>query len=187
MRRRRLMMLTLLAVALPTAALANTVTLFSITSSQFNNGTFSLPTAIHPTNFQVLVRRTSPSILTIRTLNVTTLSSGCLTSPGFCTFDNGVVNVATNSTMPFTSNIISGTVTRRGDDAIVFAKFAPNAAEGAPSGGFAKWVLELGPSGSVIGGSARVVATPELSTLFSLGTGLVGLAWIIRRKLKLGT
>jgi hypothetical protein len=98
-----------------------------------------------------------------------------------------VVNVATNSTMPFTSGIISGTVTRLGDDAIVFVTFAPNAAEGAPSGGFAKWVLELGPSGNVIGGSARVVATPELSTLFSLGTGLVGLAWMIRRRLKLGT
>ena len=78
----------MLLAPLSTAASASTIQLFSITPTQFIDGIVTVNFA--PT-FQVLARgATSPGVLpTIRTLGATTLSPGCMTSPGTCTFSTG--------------------------------------------------------------------------------------------------
>lgn len=87
---RRLRLLALFALALPTAASASTIQLFSISNAQFLSGLNSLITVNFAPTWQVSVRGSvSPiGLLTIRTLGVTTLTSGCMSSPGSCTFSD---------------------------------------------------------------------------------------------------
>ena len=73
---RRVMSLALLASAFTTGASASTVT-FSTTPTRFLSDLNSLLTTSTPT-WQISVRGSVTGLLTIRTLGVTALTSGCM-------------------------------------------------------------------------------------------------------------
>ena len=185
---RRATLLALLVLALPMAALANV--LYSISSTQFVNG---IATSTFSLNFTVEMRGAVPGIpgfLTIRTDGIGNLSPGCSTSPGMCTFSgSGDVRAISSLATLFTGTVTSGEVIRGpGNLVTVIADFAPNSM--APVGGFAKWSAPLvgSPSPNSLGpGTAQIVAVPEPGTLGLLGAGVIGLAGMVRRRLKLGT
>ena len=133
---RRVTLLPLLALALPTGAIASTI---SFDTGRFVSGTAS------------------------RTV-----------TGGF----------AAGNTTLFTDTLTNGMVTKSRDSAVITASLA-----GLPPGaGTVKFNFLLGPGTSLLAGSVaglRVVAEPGALAL--LGTGLIGLAGIARRKLRPGT
>lgn len=68
----------------------------------------------------------------------------------------------------------------------IFADLVPGAS--APLGGFVKFSVQFNSSapfsGMLTGGSARLSIVPEPGGLSLLGTGLIGLAGIARRKVR---
>ena len=197
MRRGRLMALTLMALALPTVALANTFSF--ITGTFVSNINSSIPTRTASggfgtagANFMVGVVGSMNFIF----LGGTTLGAGCnVFGDGMCTFTGGsvIVRSAPGGPVLFTDTLNGGTINKTSTTATIMASLVPNAAAGVgPAGGFVKFVVSFSSAGPpfsdrLTGGTARVSIVPESSTLLSLGTGLVGLAGMMRRKLKLGT
>ena len=174
---RRIMLLVLLALALPAAA--DNVVLYAISPAQFGSGTFTLA----PPNFDVSVQSTG--LLTIKMVGITTLTSGCLPPGRGCFFRNGFVQVTSSTnTLLFQSSMYNGVVSSGIDSLSIRARFIRNSQ--APHGGTVMFSVRLGPGNSLLGGSAVVIATPEPTTLLSFGTGVLGLVGMIRRKLKRG-
>jgi hypothetical protein len=188
------MMLTLLALALPTAALAK--------SFRFDTGTFisnvnsSIPTRTSTggfgtagANFRVGVVGSMNFIM----LGGTVLGAGCNTNDtGNCTFSLGTVTVRTapGGTVLFTDSLNGGTIHKTNTTAIITANLVPSAAAGAPLGGSVTFDVSFGGTAPfndrLTGGKATVSIVPEPGTLLSFGTGLIGLAGMMRRRLKLG-
>lgn len=185
---RRAMLLTLVAMALPTAALANSI---DFTTGRFENGTvtrdssgkFTMP------SFSVTV---TGSLGTI-TLSTDSLGVGCDTnSLGMCTFTSGTVTVKnTHGATVFTDSIDNGMVIKISKGATITADLLPNAMD--PSGGIVSYTLSFAPgpnaTHTLIGGTAFASSAviPEPSALLLLGTGVIGLAGMMRRKVKHGT
>jgi len=179
---RRVMLLTLLSLAVPTAALANPINLFTGTfvggsASRTVSGGFAagiLNVAVNGTTAR----------MHLNTLG--TLSGGCNPS-GSCTFSGGsitVTNAAGNMTL-FTGTLTNGmvTTTGAGGTAVIMASLV-----GQPVGSFVRLNLVLGANTSLLAGSVgNLKVVPEPSTLGLLGTGLIGLAETVRRKRRLMT
>jgi len=120
------------------------------------------------------------------------LSSGCQGTTGTCTFTGGIVTVRYPNlgTIEFQDGLVGGTITKAGDDVVIDASLLPSHGGAPPGGGFGIFVIDLTPGCTgtcrLAGGKIYVQTIPEPGTLGLLGTGVVGLAGMMRRKLKLG-
>jgi hypothetical protein len=170
---RRVILLALLALALPTAALAGSI-------DYQNFGTVAAGTASITGSATVGGSLTFASQLTgINTttgpLGWVTVSTGTLAScgAGCFSFTGGTLNIVNSSSATlFNGTFTSGTVLVSGGLTTITGFV----------GGVAGTVQIALTSAGILSGDT--IVTPEPGTLGLLGTGLVGLAGMVRRKLR---
>jgi hypothetical protein len=168
---RRVALLALLALALPTAALASSITDYS------NGGSVAAGTAT--ISGSATTSLTFGSTLTgINTtfgnLGWVTVTTGAIQSNG--SFNGGTITItATGGATLFQGTFTSGTVSTVGTFTFI------NAVVGGVAGTSQIGININSATGAV---SGNTFVTPEPGTLGLLGTGLVGLAGIIRRKVR---
>ncbi len=169
---RRAILLALLAVALPTVALADSIdfafggklgTTASTSGTATATNTFSVTSSLLDLNF-------APASGTV-TVSTGTLSS-C--SAGLC-FSAGTIDVWNSSSQLLFQGSFDGTVTNTNGVITIKANDG-----GSPV--IAGFTFVASKSGTVSGDFT--VTTPEPGTLGLIGTGLIGLAGIVRRKLR---
>lgn len=172
---RRVILLALLALALPVASFA-TGTGINDYGNAGSLGTTASVTGSASAGITIsseLTTNANSSGITTGNLGMVVVS---LPSLGTCTvgcaFSGGTITITNSSSATLFSGTFSGTATVVGG--IVQVTYALN---GVPViGGF-----QISAAGIV---SGDTIVTPEPGTLGLLGTGLVGLAGIVRRKLR---
>lgn len=167
---RRVVLLALLALALPTAALATSqdfafggnlgTTASQSTSTPTGGGTYSVTS-------QLLDIGITPATGTV-TITTGTLVGNCATG---CTFTNGTIDVDGGADF---NGTFSGTLTASGGLIDIKANPSTDVVDG--------FVFTVNTANGIVSGDFAV--TPEPGTLGLLGTGLVGLAGMVRRKLR---
>jgi hypothetical protein len=191
MRQGRLMVLTLLALALPTAALAKSFSFFTGKFGDTINSSIPSRTAsggfgVAGTNFRIGVEGS----LNFIHLGGAILGPGCNPSgggAGSCSFTGGTVTVSATptSSVLFTDSLVSGTITKTSTTAVITGFLTANSE--VPAGSTVIFRVSFGGtapfSNRLTDGTGKVSIIPEPSTLLSLGTGLVGLAGLTKRKL----
>jgi hypothetical protein len=179
---RRVILLALLALALPTASLANslgtndyvgttTLTNPALVSGSIGGGSLSVSFS----QLSVNGAAAGPGTITISVSlgAASSCGSGCSTAA----ITGGTVNVWNGSSVSLfhgTFGTTGGTATLVGNSLTI---------QGVTTGGNTiVGVFKLGKYGWQ--GSSDVFVTPEPGTLGLLGTGLIGLAGIVRKKLR---
>jgi PEP-CTERM motif len=175
---RRVILLALLALALPTASLAGTIDYAgfgsstsgtaSVTGTPTVGGSFTITLGMLSVNGGAFTSGVGTSVITMPTLG-TSCGAGCFNITG------GSVTVWSGGVSLFSSTFTSGTVTVSGG--II------NVSGFLVGGSSVATVINTGANGGILGSSDTIV-TPEPGTLGLLGTGLVGLAGLVRRKLR---
>jgi PEP-CTERM motif len=169
---RRVILLALFALALPAVALADSMdfafggklgTSASTAGMATANNTYSVTSSLLDLNF-------APASGTVK-VSTGTLSS-C--SAGLC-FTGGTIDVWNSSNHLLFQGSFDGTVTSKNGATSINADLGGNPV-------FAGFTFVVSKTGSVSGDFT--VTTPEPGTLGLLGTGLLGLAGIARRKLR---
>ena len=182
---KQVMLLTLLAVALPTAALAN-----SIEFSTGSSATGTITSNLHsPINLSV-----SGNGITIALTNLVMSPTNCNPSGITCTFNSGTLTVSEGGNVVFTSSLDDGLLTKVGSNDLTFsASLVPGTCSPTQCLSGTVTLSHLMKSGaSITSGTGTVRGTtstvvPEPGTLGLLGTGVIGLAGMMRRKLTLST
>jgi hypothetical protein len=174
---RRVILLALLALALPTASLAGTIDYAgfgmsssgtaSVTGTATVGGSLTITLGMLSVNGGNFTSGVGTAVITAPTLG-TSCGAGCFNITG------GSVSVWSAGVNLFTGNFTSGTVTVNGTIMNVQGFLA--------NGSSVATVINMGKGGIV--GSSDTLVTPEPGTLGLLGTGLVGLAGLVRRKLR---
>jgi PEP-CTERM motif len=169
---RRVILLALLAFALPTVALADSIdfafgghlgTTASTAGTAAANSTYSVTSSLLDMNF-------APASGTVK-ISTGTLSS-C--SAGLC-FTGGAIDVWNSSNQLLFQGSFDGTLTNSNGVISINANAGGNPV-------VAGFTFLVSKTGSVSGDFS--VTTPEPGTLGLIGTGLIGLAGLARRKLR---
>ena len=199
---RRVMLLTLLAVALPTAALANSINFTKADTGSITNplttGTFSTGT-ISCVSMGGCGNLSSPFSLTVTGAGGTFAISGGTLSPStcsgpMCTFTGTVTFTNTSGTVVFSSGITAASLTKgtgSGGAARVITSLSGSLADGGTFSLVSPATITWSGGGSLASGVMQITppsqVIPEPGTLGLLGTGVIGLAGMMRRKLALWT
>lgn len=170
---KKVVLLALFALALSTVASATTYNIVDGGSVALGVASFSGSATAGGT-----ITITAP-LVTVNGSGATgnlSFTTGTLTAAGGGVFDfnGGSLSLTVGSSTVFTGTFSSGTVTVTGTNAYTISGTLSNGA------GF---ITTIDTHGDVRG-SGTVVVSPEPGTLGLLGTGLIGIAGIVRRKLR---
>lgn len=180
---RQVVLLALLALALPTAALADTIDYGNLGSvgagTAMISGSATAGSTYSLTSQLVIVRNETTNVNTTGALGWVNVTTGTLSAcpAGLC-FTGGTLTItsAGGATL-FQGTLSDGFVAINPSN----SAFTSVTAFLGTAGGSAQMVFNLGQTGVV---SGDTIVTPEPGTLGLLGTGLVGLAGLVRRKLR---
>ena len=161
----KVVLLAVLALALPTAALADTFDYGNVGGTI--TGSNAAGWTVNSTLTSILDQTTNT--LTTGTLGTVVFTTGAVTNG---TFSTGSVTItATGGATLFSGTFSSGTITTVNGVTFIDANLAC----------FGCGSMQIVASGTL---SGNTIVTPEPGTLGLLGTGLVGLAGIVRRKVR---
>ena len=172
---KRIIVLTMLALALPCIALASGVDYIGFGTTAA--GTASLSGSVSSGGSLDLTMELTGISGTMGNLGTVTFTPTLGTSCGTGCFNitGGLVTVVNNSSVTLFSNTFtSGTVTQNGNF-INVQGFLSN-------GSTVSTVMTLSGGGIIT--SSNTIVAPEPGTLGLLGTGMVGLAGFVRRKMR---
>ena len=173
---RRVVLLGLLALALPTVALANSITDYANGGSTLLGTASVSGSATAGSTLSFGSQLTGINNTTFGNLGWVSVSTGTLSScaSGLCFTGGSITVTATGGATLFHGTFSSGTVSVA--NGFTFINAVVTGVAGTTQIG-----VNISRSGTI---SGDTIVTPEPSTLGLLGTGLVGLAGIVRRKLR---